>query len=61
MQMVEVTHRCINTVLGILRAKRKGEKKDFAASMYSLQSAKATLDAHLYAIELTNDVKNYYK
>jgi hypothetical protein len=59
MQMLEVTHRCINTVIGIQRAKRKSEKKDFAAKMYFLQSAKATLDAHVYAIELANEVKNY--
>jgi hypothetical protein len=60
-QMKEVTHRCIDTVLDIQHAKRKSEKKDFAAKMYFLQSAKATLDAHVYASELANEVKDYYK
>jgi hypothetical protein len=60
-EMKEVTHRCIDTVLDIQNAKHKSEKKDFAAKMYFLQSAKATLDAHVYASELANEVRNYYK
>ena len=58
-QMNEVTHRCMDTVLDIQSARHKTEKKDFAATMYFLQSAKATLDAHVYASELANEVKNY--
>jgi hypothetical protein len=60
-QMKEVTHRCIDTVLDIQEVKRKIEKKDFAAKMYFLLSAKATLDAHVYASELANEVKDYSK
>jgi hypothetical protein len=58
-QMKEVTYRCIDTVLDIQHVRT--EKKDFAAKMYFLHSAKATLDAHVYAYELANEVKNYYK
>jgi hypothetical protein len=60
-QMKEVTHRCIDTVLDIQNVWPKTEKKDFAAKMYFLQSAKTTLDARVYAFELANEVKNYYE
>jgi hypothetical protein len=58
-QMKEVSRRCIDTVIGIQGAKRKSEKRDFAAKMYFLLSAKTIMDAHVYASDLANEVKGY--
>lgn len=69
-QKQDIRSRSVGTVLGLQKLTkampqrwtlRRFNPENFAAKMYFLQSAKATMDAHVYARELYRELKPYRK